>query len=151
MAQQIQIQIDDQITVGGQPDAQQLEQLARDGFQTIVNMQTAGEEDQPLSPREVGDKVRQLGLQYKHFPVSRETMSPGRVDQFREMLTHCATPVFVHCSSGQRSGAFVVMDRAVKQGWMADETLAQADSMGFECDVPEIKTMVTRYVENRTC
>ncbi|MEX0613429.1 MAG: protein tyrosine phosphatase family protein [Pirellulales bacterium] len=143
------IQIDDAISVGGQLNTNQLKQLADDSFKTIINLQTDGETNQLLSPEAECRKVRDLGMQYVHFPVSLVTMSPDKVDEFRQRLKKWPTPVFVHCSSGKRAGAFVMMDKAVRQGWTGEDTLAKAARMGFECDVAEIKEFVKYYVNSR--
>ncbi|MEX0820395.1 MAG: protein tyrosine phosphatase family protein [Pirellulaceae bacterium] len=144
-----QMQISEEVTVGGQPSGDKLEQLAKDGFKTVVNLRTEGEEDQPLSPNAEGEKVRELGMEYVHFPVSRDEMSPELEDEFRQRLPSFATPVFVHCGSGKRAGAFVVMDKAIKEGWSGEATLQRAEEMGFECNVPEIKEFVKSYVDSR--
>jgi len=143
------MQIDDEISVGGQLNTNQLKQLAGEGFKTIVNLQTDGEANQLLSPEAEGRKVRDLGMQYVHFPVSMVTMSSEKADEFRQRLTKWPPPVFVHCSSGKHAGAFVMMDKAVKQGWTGDDTLAKAARLGFECDVAEIKAFVKYYVNSR--
>lgn len=144
-----EMKIDETFTVGGQPDKLQLKQLAEDGFHTIVNLRTEGEEDQPLSPEEEGNRVRELGMHYVHFPVDKDTMNADQVDEFRNDLPNWKAPIFVHCSSGKRAGAFVMMDRAVRQGWSGDQTLRNAEQMGFECKVPEIKELVSSYVDSR--
>jgi uncharacterized protein (TIGR01244 family) len=143
------MQIDETITVGGQPDETQLKQLAEDGFKTIVNLRTQGEDDQPLSPGDEGSLVRELGLQYVHYPVDKSGMNPELVDKFRDELPKWQAPVFVHCNTGKRAGAFVMMDRAVSQGWSGEQTLKKAEQMGFECKVPEIKELVSGYVDSR--
>jgi uncharacterized protein (TIGR01244 family) len=143
------MKIDDDVSVGGQLNTSQLKQLAADGFKTVVNLQTDGETDQLLSPEAEGTKVRATGMQYVHFPVSMVTMNPEKVDEFRQKLKKWTAPVFVHCSSGKRAGAFVMMDRAVKGGWTGDDTLTKAARMGFECDVAAIKAFVRYYVNSR--
>ncbi len=143
------MQIDEQVSVGGQVDKKQLGQLAGDGFKTIINLQVHGEENQRMSPEVEGQNVRELGLQYIHFPVSKETMSADKVDDFRKLLVDRPKPIFAHCSSGKRSGALVMMARAVERGWTGVETLAIAEKMGFECDVPELKEFVKSYVDSR--
>lgn len=142
------MQINEQVTVGGQPSEDDLKQFAGDGFKTVVNLRTEGEEDQPLSPAAEAEKVRELGMEYVHFPVSKDEMSPELEDEFRERLPTFARPVFVHCGSGKRAGAFVVMDKAIQEGWSGEDTLQKAEEMGFECKVPEIKEFVKNYVDS---
>jgi uncharacterized protein (TIGR01244 family) len=72
----------DQITIGAQPTDDVLAQLQREGFKSIVNLRTEGEENQPLSPDEEGEKARALGLEYAHVPVSGDTLRPELADRF---------------------------------------------------------------------
>jgi uncharacterized protein (TIGR01244 family) len=141
------IALNDRITVGAQPSAAQLEQLAREGFKTIVNLRASGEADQPLSPDVEGQKVQEQGMQYLHIPVSPEAMQPEQVDQFRHELSRLPTPVFVHCKTGQRSGAFAMMHMAVERGMSGEETVDKAEQMGFECKAPALKKLVIDYVD----
>lgn len=143
------MKIDEKVSVGGQPSPEDLKRLAAEGFKTVVNMRKAGEEEQPLSPEEEREQVEKLGLRYEHFPVAKEDMTPLVADEFRQQLPEWQEPVFVHCKSGKRSGAMVMIDRAVRQGWSGDETLQKAEQMGFECDVPEIKEFVKSYVDSK--
>ena len=76
--------INDQLTVGAQPTEEQLKQLAEEGFKSVVNLRMSGEKEQPLSPDEEGEKVRDLGLEYVHIPVPMTAMQPEQVDRFRK-------------------------------------------------------------------
>lgn len=144
------MKINDQVTVGGQPTEEELRKLAQQGFLSVVNFRTEGEEDQPLSPQAEGEKVSAAGMDYLHIPVSLEAMGPELVDQFREKLTELPKPVFAHCKSGKRAGAMVVMDMAVEQGMTGEQTLQKAKEMGFECDQPELEQFVQSYVDSHS-
>ena len=141
------MKINDQVTVGAQPTEDQLQQLGKQGFKSVVNFRTEGEEDQPLSPKTEGEKVKAAGMTYLHVPVSMKSMGPEQVDQFREKYAALAKPVFAHCKSGKRAGAMVMMHMAVEQGMSGEQTLQQAEKMGFECDQPELKEFVKSYVD----
>ncbi|REJ72458.1 MAG: phosphatase [Planctomycetota bacterium] len=144
------MKISEQITVGPQPSEDDLQQLKKSGFQSIVNFRTEGEENQPLAPNAEGEKVKAAGMKYLHIPVSMNSMGPELVDQFREKLPSLPTPVFAHCKSGKRAGAMVMMHVACENGWSGDETLEKAEEMGFECDKPELEEFVKGYVDNHT-
>ena len=141
------MKISDQFTVGAQPSEDQLQQLGKQGFKSVVNFRTEGEEDQPLSPKAEGEKVKAAGMTYLHVPVSMKSMGPEQVDQFREKYASLPKPVFAHCKSGKRAGAMVMMHMAVEQGMTGEQTLQQAEKMGFECDQPELKEFVKSYVD----
>lgn len=142
------MKINDEVTVGPQPTEEQLKELAGQGFKSVVNFRTEGEEDQPLSPADEGARAKKLGLEYLHVPVSMKSMSPQTVDQFRERFPDLPKPVFAHCKSGKRAGAMVMMHLASTQGMSGQQTLQQAEQMGFKCDQPELKQFVQQYVDS---
>lgn len=144
------MKINDQVSVGPQPSASELEKLEQQGFKTVVNFRTDGEDEQPLSPEAEGEKVKSTGMEYLHIPVSMDSMGPDLVDQFREKFQKLPTPLFAHCKSGKRAGAMVMMSIAVDQGMSGDQTLQKAKEMGFECDQPELEQFVRQYVDSHT-
>jgi uncharacterized protein (TIGR01244 family) len=144
------IKMNDQITVGGQPTSTELQQLAEQGFKTIINLRTSNEENQPLKPDEEGRVVEQLGMQYLHIPVSRENMDEAQVSQFRDQLARLPSPQFVHCGTGRRAGALTMMQMAIEQGMTGGQALEKAEQMGFECDHPQLKDFVNSYIDRNT-
>lgn len=142
------MKISDQVTVGAQPSEDQIQQLGKQGFKSVVNFRTNGEEDQPLSPQAEGKKVKSAGMEYLHIPVSMKTMGPELVDQFRKQFPDLPKPVYAHCKSGKRAGAMVMMKVAVEKGMTGDETLQKAKEMGFECDQPVLEQFVRQYVDS---
>ena len=142
------MKINDQVTVGAQPSEDQIQQLGKQGFKSVLNFRTDGEEEQPLSPQAEGAKVKAAGMEYLHIPVSMKSMGPELVDQFRQKFTDLPKPVFAHCKSGKRAGAMVMMNVAVEQGMTGDQTLQKAKAMGFECDQPQLEQFVRHYVDS---
>ena len=139
--------INDQITVAGQPTSSYIEHLKNNGFRTIVNMRTYGEDEHPMSPATEKEIVDEAGMKYVHLPVSPSSMGPELVDKFRAQIAELPGPVLVHCAAGMRAGAFSMMATATKEGWTGDETLEKAKAMGFECKAPELKQFVRSYVD----
>lgn len=144
------MKINDQVTVGPQLSEEEINQLSQEGFQSVVNFRTEGEDEQPLSPQAEGEKVESAGMNYLHIPVSMESMSPELVDRFRSEFQDLPKPVFAHCKSGKRAGAMVMMNMAVEQGMSGDQTLQKAKEMGFECDKEELISFVKNYVDSHS-
>lgn len=140
----------DEVSVGAQPTHEQLKMLAQQGYKAVINFRTIGEEDQPISPAEEGEKVNNLGMKYLHVPVSAESMKAETVDKFRKQYVSLPKPVFAHCKSGKRAGAMVMMHMASEQGMSGKKTLEKAEQMGFECDQPELKEFVEHYVDQHS-
>jgi len=141
------MKINEQITVGPQPNKEEIYEFGREGFKTIVNFRTANEEGMPLSPQAEEKAVRAAGMEYCHVPVSMSLLDEKQVDEFREQIASLPKPVFAHCKSGKRAGAMVMMDKAVEKGMTGDQTLEKAEEMGFQCDKPELKQFVKDYVD----
>lgn len=140
--------INEGLTVGNvHPDAEQLAQLAGEGFQTVVNLRTEGERNQPLTPEEERHEVERLGMHYLHYPVTNVGLSDDVVDAFRERIGALPRPLFVHCASGMRSGAFVMMHVAAEACLRGETTLEKANAMGLACDQPALAEFVKRYVD----
>ena len=144
------MKINDKVTVGPQPSENEIQHLSQQGFKTVVNFRTEGEDEQPLSPDAEGEKVKAAGLKYLHIPVSMKSMGPELVDQFREKYSELPEPVFAHCKSGKRAGAMVMMHMAVEKGMSGEETLQKAEKMGFECEQEELRQFVKSYVDNHS-
>lgn len=144
------MKINDQVSVGPQPTEEQIRQLGRQGFKTVVNFRGEGEEDQPLSPQAEGEQVKAAGMEYLHIPVSMKSMEPEIVDRFRAQFPELSKPVFAHCKSGKRSGAMVMMHMAIEQSMTGEQTLRKAEEMGFECDQEEIREFVKNYVDSHS-
>ena len=142
------IKISDGLSVDtGQPTREELERLAREGFTTVVNLRTAGEQNQPLSPEAEGDVARRAGLDYLHIPVASTDPRPEQVDQFQKKLAELPGPVLVHCASGKRSGAFAILQTARHEGLSGEQALARAKQLGFDWKSPELEGFITRYLD----
>ncbi|TWU08086.1 beta-lactamase hydrolase domain-containing protein [Stieleria varia] len=106
------MKFNDQLTVGPQPSEDELISLPSEGFQSVINFRTDGEDEQPLSPTVEGEKIEGMGLNYLHVPVAMDAMDESKVDQFREQYESLPKPVFAHCKSGKRAGAMMMMHTA---------------------------------------
>ena len=144
------MQFNDQLTVGPQPSEEELKSLPNEGFKSVINFRTEGEDEQPMSPSDEGGKAEESGLNYLHLPVSMDAMDESKVDGFREQYKSLPKPVFAHCKSGKRAGAMMMMHTAVEQGMSGEQALDKAREMGFECDKPELEEFVKGYVNRHT-
>ncbi len=142
--------INDRFAVGLlHPGEQDLKELAKDGFRAVVNLRQADEDNQPLPPDEEGEQVHALGMDYVHIPVSGASLESSLVDRFRDSVSDLPGPIYVHCGSGKRAGAFTMMHVASKENMSGDEALRKAEAMGFECDSADIEEFVRNYVDSQ--
>jgi uncharacterized protein (TIGR01244 family) len=137
------------LTVGAQPTTQEISQLAREGFKTVINLRVENEQEGQLSPMEEGQTVRDAGMEYLHIPVIGNQIREGQVDEFTNAVESLPKPIYVHCAKGKRAGLFSTMHCAVKDGLSGKQTLARAKETGIEIDDANLERFVKEYVESR--
>ncbi len=141
------IRLDENYAVAtSEPTRETFNDMAADGFRSVVSFQTQGEEQKLLIDEE-RRVAEQAGLAFYHQSVSGESLDDEAVDRFRTAVSDLPKPVLLHCSSGKRAGAMIMMHLADEKGLSGDEALEKAASMGFECDNPKLEAFVTDYVD----
>lgn len=138
--------IDESVTVGAQPTEADIQELARNGFQSIINLRPAGEDDQPLDPTQEGEAAQQSRLRYAHIPVSLKTLTPEQVDRFRDEIETLPAPVYIHCKGGTRAAALLALHRAAESGKSEEEALRDAEQIGAPVGTPEYREFFSKYV-----
>ena len=108
------VKLRDNLAVGGQPTIDDLAQLARDGYGTIVNLRCVGETLGPGEPDPQAERqaAQSLGLDYVHIPISVDDLRfedldalEWAVDGARSGAGRLDRAVYVHCGAGQRACA----------------------------------------------
>lgn len=144
------VRVDGEILVGGQPGEEELRYLANEGVRSVINLRHAAEKEGQPAPDREGEVARKLGMRYEHIPVSSEEMDEGKVDRFRAAMDQLERPVYVHCGSGKRAGAFTMMHVGTEQDMDAPEVMDRARREGVDCGGEKLVGFVRRYVEGRT-
>lgn len=144
------IKISSELTIGPPPTEEILKELADQGFKSVVNLCIKGEFDQVWSPEQEGEKVRTLGLQYLHLPVSMKSMSHTQVDELYAQLSEEMKPAYIHCRLGQRSVPFSMIYYAREKGLSLKRLMTKATKLGLSWDAPFLQTFVQTYFERDT-
>lgn len=134
------------IAIQAQPDEAELRSLAARGVKTVVNLRHGGEDAMPMSIREEGQLVQELGMDYVHLPVSMKPAEEGGADRkladgFEKVLAAAreAGPVAVHCKLGQRAGAMVLIALGRHRGWDGATAVEAAAELGLGDVVAQAK------------
>jgi protein tyrosine phosphatase (PTP) superfamily phosphohydrolase (DUF442 family) len=118
--------INDRLATAGQPTRAQLGEVAKAGFDVVVNLGLAG---QTYSLPDEAGLVASLGLSYHHIPVAFDAPSVEDVRQFVDVMDACAAAgrrVFVHCAANYRVASFVALYGQARRGWTAEQADACA-------------------------
>ena len=103
----------ERIGTAGQPTAQQLELIRKEGFQSVVNLALA---DSPGALPGEAEIVRGLGMEYVHIPVEFGAPRLEDLQDFFDALDQLPGRVFVHCIANKRVSAFMFLYRVLKLG-----------------------------------
>jgi uncharacterized protein (TIGR01244 family) len=146
---QVERPITGAITIGDQPTEDDLARLKSEGYVGVVNLRTAGEPEQPLSPTAEAESVRAMGMDYLHYGVGGAPLSEQGVTavcDFVDRHTQAGQKVMVHCRKGGRAVALVLLQQARANQWKPEEVIARGKAMGLEVD-GGLRTLVETYLQ----
>jgi uncharacterized protein (TIGR01244 family) len=125
--------VTDHVAVGGTLLVEDLGELGRLGYRTVIDLRVDGESAAGgLEPSEEAARASRLGLAYQRIPVSLQGLHDGTVADVRAAVDRCAAPVLVHCSSGLRATALVLLHVCCGDGSTTEEALARARALGLD-------------------
>lgn len=119
--------IDDNVFVGPQPTASDLQEAKQEGVATIVDFRMPAETS--TSNEEM---VKRCGLDYVNIPVNKEALSTDQIAQLDEVMRSKNGPFLLHCATGARAVMLYALNDARKRQASAQETFDTAKSMGFD-------------------
>ena len=122
--------INDAVSVAPQIMADEMAEVARLGFRTVINNRPDGESfDQP--PAAVVEAAAQAaGLVYHYQPVTSGGLTVDDVLHFRELLATAEGPVLAFCRSGTRCANLWALAQAGNCN--PDEVIAAAANAGYD-------------------
>ncbi|GAB4578983.1 MAG: hypothetical protein Fur0022_17200 [Anaerolineales bacterium] len=115
--------LNDQLSTAGQPTSAQLQSVAADGFQAVINLATYNPEH---SLKDEAGLVQSLGMIYHHIPVDWQNPQESDFAAFETTLQALAgKKILIHCAANYRVTAFYGLYAMKHLGW----TEAQADAL----------------------
>ncbi len=122
------MRINDKICTGGQPSLDDLARLKADGVKAVVNLRMSSE----MNVEEESSKAKELGLRYFHIPFDNANPKTEAADEFLKVMSDAANrPIFIHCTSANRVGAFWMIYRVLKDGWKVEDAEEEAKKVGM--------------------
>lgn len=135
-------EIDAGVFAGVELSRRDLDELARQGVRSIVDLREEGEPGQTLSPNVAAAWAHACALEYRRVTVSLEHLHAQLVDRFLQALDASPRPVFVQSAKGLRAAAFLILSLALDQGLDAPRALARARDL----ELPSITPGLERFV-----
>ncbi len=95
-----------EFTVCGQISVNDVAELARQGYRSIINNRPDGEGG-PTQPRsaDIEAAAKAAGMSYVHFPVASLMISPEQVNRYQALCADLPHPIVAFCAAGGRANA----------------------------------------------
>ncbi len=94
--------LSDSFGVSGQITPSQVEQLADEGFKTIVCNRPDGEEPGQPTSSEISQKAEGLNIEFHYIPMVGPNFTPADVEKLKAVISN-NEKVFSYCRTGNRS------------------------------------------------
>jgi uncharacterized protein (TIGR01244 family) len=125
------LRLNTQICTGGQPSLDDLARLKSEGVKAVLNLRRPNEYDAAAEAA----KAKDLGLHYFDIPVSTADPKSEQVDEFLKILADPTNrPVFIHCHTANRVGAFWMIRRVLVDGWKVEDAEREAQKIGMHSE-----------------
>ena len=122
--------LDERLSVTAQPRLEGLDQLADQGFRTIISNRPRGEsEDQP-DPAALKSKAESLGMVWHEVPVKPGEYSQADIDAFAQGVNESPGPVLGFCRTGKRVAHLWALSQAPHRP--VPELIEAAQSAGYD-------------------
>ena len=138
--------IDDQFATGGATSPSAMPTLASLGYKTVINLRRSSEQGADVDAERASAEAN--GLRYVSLPFDGKHPDGATVEAFLRLIDDSAGQrVFVHCSSGNRTGALWLVKRVVVDGWAIESAAAEARAAGLSDEV--LEAWVAGYSQGR--
>jgi len=134
----------DDLYLAGQPSADDLRLVAKQGIKTVINLRTA--EELAFDEKAV---LKELKLEYHHIPFrAPETLTDKVFDETRKLLrSDKSRPVLLHCASANRVGAVWLAVRVLDDHVEWERALLEAKMIGLA--TPAYEQKAREYIERQ--
>ncbi len=137
------MRVDERVCTGGQPTEAQLTSLREEGIRTVIDLRPPSEQDLEAESA----AVRKLGLRFVSIPVSGADPKVEQADAFLAATADPGVfPLFVHCASGNRVGAFWMIRRVLVDGWTEEKAEEEARRIGLKS--PNLLAFAQEYIRS---
>ncbi|WP_448545456.1 protein tyrosine phosphatase family protein [Roseiflexus sp.] len=128
----IRFDIDERLTLAGQPQPDDWTALAAEGFQVVINMRS-----DPERAAVQQRNAEAAGLQYIHLPLPVYELEAHHLEQYHRVMQSVQGRVFLHCRSATRVALMWMLDRIVYDGWRREEAESALRAAGYDDEAME--------------
>ena len=103
------------LATAGQPDIDELHEIANSGFEAVINLGLAAAEYAIASEKAI---LNAYNIDYYHLPVSFSQPEIETYGQFSALMKNLGyKKTFIHCAANKRVSVFLALFRIIEQDW----------------------------------
>ena len=137
----------DTLLTSGQPTRPQFPAVAEAGVKAVINLALL------TSTNAVTDEeliVRDLGMEYYHFPVEWENPSEEMLTKFMDIMDSLKDKkVLIHCAANMRVPTFVALYRILRLGWEHDKAFEDVHRIWNPYDDKNWQKFINRVLKKK--
>tara|TARA_R110002020_G_scaffold15555_31_gene55384 strand:+ start:1891 stop:3573 length:1683 start_codon:yes stop_codon:yes gene_type:complete len=122
--------IDDTLSVGPQIGVDDLAEIRRHGFRSVICNRPDGEGPDQPGHAEIRTVAEEVGLEFRYLPVTTGKVTDEDAAAFAAALRELPGPVFAYCRSGTRSATLWSLSQAETRP--LPEILGKARAAGYD-------------------
>lgn len=122
--------IDDNLSVAPQITREDVAELARLGFKTLVANRPDNEEPGQPEMDDIASAARENGMTWVYMPVESGNVTDADAERFGTMIRDTEGPVFAFCRTGTRCTVLWALNAC--RTAPTQEVLAKAASAGYD-------------------
>ncbi|MCC5634665.1 tyrosine-protein phosphatase [Nostoc sp. CHAB 5844] len=131
--------ISENLSIAGQITPEELQQLAQEGFKSVLNLR---------SPDEAGflndeqQQAQKAGLEYANVPLKPSQANQELTELAIEKIENLPKPILIHCAAGARAGGIALIASAISEGLSYEQITQKASELGINIEQPHLKQFI---------
>lgn len=120
--------INDELTIAGQLNAVQLQQIVLEGIKSVLNLRSPDEPGFLYAEQQLAEAQ---GLYYVNLSVDIASLDDVSIALVLQTIHQLPKPILIHCDNAVRSVAFALIYIATSQGATHQQAVQQAERFGL--------------------
>ncbi len=126
----ISYKVSDSVYLAGQPEREDWQKLAKQGFKLVINVRSDVEKAAAQA-----QSAQEYGLTYIHLQVPAYELESEHVHAFHEALAQAQDgKVLFHCRTASRVALMWMLHRMLHDQWSQEQAEAELQAAGYEED-----------------
>ncbi len=128
--------VSDDLSIAGQISSEELKQLARGGFKSVLNLRSPDENGFSHDEKQ---EAQIVGLEYTNIPLNSQAPNPKLTAQAIQAVENLPKPILIHCAGGARAGGIALIAEAIQADLTYEQIAQKANELGINLEQPHLK------------